>query len=63
MTALLVALAGAAGVLARYGLGTALGPGAVPWGVVAVNVAGSLALGVLVGAGAAALGWAMASRW
>lgn len=52
MTALLVALAGAAGVLARYGVGQALGPGAAPWSVLAVNVAGSLALGLLVGAGA-----------
>jgi CrcB protein len=54
VTALLVALAGAAGVLARYGLGHALGPGVVPWGVVGINVAGSLALGALVGAGVGA---------
>ena len=52
MTVLLVAFAGAAGVLARYGIGQALGPGAGPWTVVAINVAGSFALGLLVGAGA-----------
>jgi CrcB protein len=46
MTALLVALAGALGVLARYGIGTAVDS---PWTIVAVNVAGSFALGALVG--------------
>lgn len=51
MLALLVALAGGAGVLTRYGLTQALGPGAAPWTVVAVNVAGSFALGLLAGAG------------
>jgi CrcB protein len=50
--ALFVALAGGAGVLTRYGLTQALGPGAAPWTVVAVNVAGSFALGLLAGAGA-----------
>ena len=52
MTVLLIALAGAAGVLSRYGIGQALGPGAAPWTVVAINVAGSFALGLLAGAGA-----------
>ncbi len=52
MTALLVAAAGALGVLARHGIDQALGPGAAPWSILGVNVAGSLALGVLVGAGA-----------
>ena len=51
MLALLVALAGGLGVLARYGLSQALGTGAAPWTVVAINVAGSFALGVLAGAG------------
>ncbi len=51
MTALLVAAAGALGVLARHGIDQALGPGAAPWSILAVNVAGSLALGLLVGAG------------
>ena len=51
MTALLVAAAGAAGVLARYGIGTAVSAAALPWATVAINVAGSLALGFVVGAG------------
>src|SRR5918998_602353 len=46
MTVLLVALAGALGVLARYGLGNAVES---IWTIVAINVAGSFALGVLVG--------------
>jgi CrcB protein len=45
MTVLLVTLAGAAGVLARYGLATAADSA---WTIVAVNVAGSFALGLLV---------------
>ena len=47
----LIGAAGAAGVLARYGLTQAFS-GAAPWTVVAVNVAGSFVLGLLVGAGA-----------
>jgi CrcB protein len=50
--ALLVAVAGGLGVLGRYGLGQALGSGAAPWSTVAINVAGSFALGLLAGAGA-----------
>lgn len=46
MTVLLVALAGALGVLARYGVGTVTQS---PWAIVAVNVAGSFALGLLAG--------------
>ena len=45
---LLIAVAGAAGVLARYGIGQ-LTPSM--WATLAVNVAGSFALGVLVHAG------------
>jgi CrcB protein len=52
VTALLVAVAGALGVLARYGVDQAFGPAAAPWSVLGVNVLGSLALGALVGAGA-----------
>ena len=51
---LLIALAGAAGVVARYGVTEALGSDAAPWSVLAVNVVGSLALGALVGSGASA---------
>lgn len=48
---LYVALGGAAGSLLRYGAGQALGParpGAFPWHTFAVNVAGSLLLGIVV---------------
>ena len=47
-----MAAAGAAGVLTRYGFTQALGAHAAPWTVVAVNVAGSFAIGLLAGAGA-----------
>ena len=47
---LLVALGGAVGSVARYGVGVAaarwFGP-AFPWGTLAVNVIGGLAIGVL----------------
>ena len=52
MIVLFVAVAGAAGVLARYGFTEALGGGAAPWSVLAVNVAGSFAIGLLAGYGA-----------
>jgi CrcB protein len=48
---LYVALGGAAGSLLRYAVGQALGParpGAFPWHTFAVNVAGSLLLGLVV---------------
>lgn len=48
---LLVAVGGAAGSLLRYAVGQALGParpGAFPWHTFAVNVAGSLLLGLVV---------------
>jgi CrcB protein len=48
MTVLLVGLAGAAGVLARYGISSAFHGDALPWATVAINVAGSFALGALV---------------
>jgi CrcB protein len=50
MQVLLVALGGAVGSVARYGVGIAaarwLGI-AFPWGTLAVNIVGSLAIGVL----------------
>ena len=49
---ILVLLGGAAGALARYGVGRAAGPDAVPWATLAVNLAGSLLLGVVLGAAA-----------
>jgi len=45
MTALLVAVAGAVGVLARYGLSVALQS---VWTTVAINIVGSFLLGLLV---------------
>lgn len=45
---LLVGLAGMAGVMARYGISTQFHGDALPWATVAVNVAGSLLLGMLV---------------
>lgn len=51
MTWLYVAVGGAAGSLARYAAAQALGParpGAFPWHTFAVNVAGSLLLGLVV---------------
>jgi CrcB protein len=52
VTVVLVAVAGAAGVLSRYGFTQALGADAAPWTVLAVNVVGSFAIGVLAGVGA-----------
>ncbi|WP_135805778.1 fluoride efflux transporter FluC [Halorussus marinus] len=42
----LVAIGGFAGAVARYAVGVAL-PAGFPWGTLAVNVAGSFALGAL----------------
>jgi CrcB protein len=47
-----LAFAGAAGVLTRYGVTQALGATAAPWSVLAINVVGSFLLGLLAGAGA-----------
>jgi CrcB protein len=48
VVALLVALAGAGGVLVRYGLSSAVHGDALPWVTVAINVLGSFLLGMLV---------------
>ncbi len=48
MIALLVAVAGAGGVLARYGLSSVVHGDALPWTTAAINVAGSFLLGMLV---------------
>ena len=45
VTHVLVAVAGALGALARYGLGILLGPQAFPVATLTVNAVGSLALG------------------
>ncbi len=50
VTALGIAIAGAAGALARYGVEGVVSnrsPGAFPWGTFVVNMSGSFALGVL----------------
>jgi len=47
----LVALAGGLGATARYLIGLALGGPGFPWATLAINLAGSLLLGALVGAG------------
>jgi CrcB protein len=47
----LIAIAGAAGVAARYGVSQALGASAAPWSVLAINVVGSFLLGLLAGLG------------
>ena len=48
MTFLAVAVAGLAGVLARYGLGNAVSTANTPWMTLAINVAGSFVLGALI---------------
>lgn len=48
MTLVLVGAAGLAGVLARYGISTAVHGDALPWATVGINVAGSFLLGMLV---------------
>lgn len=50
-TALLVAAAGAAGVLARYGLSSLASGDWVLWTTLAINVAGSFLLGLLLAGG------------
>jgi fluoride exporter len=44
----LVAIAGAAGALARYGVGVAFGGRTFPWATLAINVTGSLLLGFVL---------------
>jgi fluoride exporter len=48
MSVLLVSVGGLAGVLARYGLGTAVSTANLPWITVAINVVGSFVLGMLL---------------
>jgi CrcB protein len=48
MTVVLVAVAGALGVLSRYGLSSTVHGDALPWMTVAINVAGSFILGLVV---------------
>jgi fluoride exporter len=48
VTAVLIGLGGAAGVLARYGLGTLVSPESLPWLTIGINIVGSFLLGFLV---------------
>lgn len=48
MKVVLVALAGAAGALARYGIGSAVSPRVFPWSTLGINIAGSFVLGFLL---------------
>ena len=51
MTVLLVAVGGAAGTLARYGLGRAVPAHSLPWLTVGINITGSFLLGLLIAVG------------
>ena len=55
MRVLLVAIAGAAGALCRYGIGVAAGVQSFPWPTLAVNSAGSFLLGLLLAGGSGRL--------
>lgn len=48
MRVVLVALAGAAGALCRYGIGLVVGERSFPWSTLAINVVGSFLLGLLL---------------
>lgn len=48
MTVFLVAIAGAAGAVSRYGIGRAIGVRSFPWGTLVVNLVGSFALGWVI---------------
>lgn len=56
MKLVLIAIAGAAGALTRYGIGTAVGVRAFPWSTLAINVVGSFLLGFLLQAAPGRLG-------
>ena len=51
MKVLLVGVAGAAGVLGRYGIGVAVGTRSFPWSTLGINLLGSFLLGLLLTAG------------
>jgi CrcB protein len=48
VTAALVAVAGAAGALSRYGIGLAVGVRSFPWATLGINLAGSFLLGLVL---------------
>ena len=47
MKAFLIAVAGAAGALTRYGIGVAVGTRSFPWSTLGINLTGSFVLGYL----------------
>jgi CrcB protein len=51
LNVLAIAAGGVVGVLARYGLGTAVHSDQLPWMTVAINIAGSFMLGFLLPVG------------
>jgi CrcB protein len=51
MKVALVAVAGAAGALARYGVGVAVGVRSFPWATLGINLTGSFLLGVVITVG------------
>lgn len=48
VTLLLIAVAGAAGALTRYGIGQAVGVRSFPWATLGINLAGAFALGAVM---------------
>ena len=52
----MVAVAGAVGAVARYGVGSAVGVRSFPWATLGINVAGSFLLGLLLQAAPGRLG-------
>lgn len=60
MKVVFFALAGAAGVLCRYGIGVAIGGRSFPWTTLGINLTGSLLLGFVV-AFSTERGWSSAS--
>jgi CrcB protein len=54
--AVLIGIAGAAGALCRYGIGSAVGQRSFPWSTLGINLVGSFVLGLLVEL-AATRGW------
>lgn len=54
MPAVLVAIGGAAGTLARYWIGLAVGARSFPWATLGINITGCFVLALLLGGPAAA---------
>ena len=52
VTLLLLAIAGAAGAVSRYGIGLAVGMRSFPWATLGINVTGSYLLGLVLVVGA-----------